>query len=337
MMVDLLYRLHKWEELEELVDASIQWTNAQGHWSVMHSLEVHRAILDLRHGAWLTAEQRLRELIDSIDEPGLLVSHAYPVLGRLLARRGSPDAFQIIDTAWRRAVTGKAILTVVDAGVAYVEWAWLNDRPDLAIVVRDTILGDFPAAAGPLFGELRRYLDRAGAPLDPEVPGRSPLFEPIADGLDGDWKSAAEGWQRAGDEYEAALELASSGTIGPMTEAVAILEKLGADRVAAQFRRELRSRGVHIPSRPSPQKSSTANPAGLSDRQLEVLLLLAEGLPNREIADRLVVSVRTVDHHVAAILSKLGAMNRREAATIARSWRLSANITEDPTHTANRP
>ena len=60
--------------------------------------------------------------------------------------------------------------------------------------------------------------------------------------------------------------------------------------------------------------STRANPAGLTDRQLEVLELLAEGLTNAEIAGRLVVSVRTVDHHVAAILAKLNVGSRREAA-----------------------
>jgi DNA-binding NarL/FixJ family response regulator len=68
----------------------------------------------------------------------------------------------------------------------------------------------------------------------------------------------------------------------------------------------------HLPRRPRPR--TRANPAGLTDRQLEVLELLAEGLTNAEIAGRLVVSVRTVDHHVAAILSKLNVGSRREAA-----------------------
>jgi DNA-binding NarL/FixJ family response regulator len=60
--------------------------------------------------------------------------------------------------------------------------------------------------------------------------------------------------------------------------------------------------------------STRANPAGLTDRQLDVHALLAEGLTNAEIADRLVLSVRTVDSHVAAILDKLGVRTRREAA-----------------------
>ena len=60
------------------------------------------------------------------------------------------------------------------------------------------------------------------------------------------------------------------------------------------------------------------NPAGLTHRQLDVLGLVAQGLTNAEIADRLVVSVRTVDHHVAAILTKLAVGSRRQAAELAR-------------------
>jgi DNA-binding NarL/FixJ family response regulator len=56
------------------------------------------------------------------------------------------------------------------------------------------------------------------------------------------------------------------------------------------------------------------SPAGLTARQIEVLQLVAEGLTNAEIADRLIVSQRTAEHHVAAVLTKLGASTRREAA-----------------------
>jgi DNA-binding NarL/FixJ family response regulator len=132
-------------------------------------------------------------------------------------------------------------------------------------------------------------------------------------GIEGDWRGAAAAWHSLGAPYEHALELAASGRPPEMLDALRTLDQLGAVAAADIVRRELRQLGVsRLPRRPLPR--TRANPAGLTDRQLEVLGLLADGLTNAEIADRLVVSVRTVDHHVAAILGKLNVTSRREAA-----------------------
>jgi DNA-binding NarL/FixJ family response regulator len=64
--------------------------------------------------------------------------------------------------------------------------------------------------------------------------------------------------------------------------------------------------------------TTRAHPAGLTARQADVLALLAEGLSNADIADRLVISARTADHHVSAILAKLSVRSRREAAVVAQ-------------------
>jgi DNA-binding NarL/FixJ family response regulator len=66
-----------------------------------------------------------------------------------------------------------------------------------------------------------------------------------------------------------------------------------------------------IPSRRC--ESTLANPAGLTPRQLEILILLADGSTNAEIAQQLFISTKTVDHHVAALLSKLQVKSRRDA------------------------
>jgi DNA-binding NarL/FixJ family response regulator len=80
-----------------------------------------------------------------------------------------------------------------------------------------------------------------------------------------------------------------------------------------RVRRRLRAQGMKGVPR-GPQPATRANPAGVTTRQLDVLELVREGLTDAEIAQRLVLSVRTVDHHVAAVLIKLGVDNLRDAA-----------------------
>jgi DNA-binding NarL/FixJ family response regulator len=134
--------------------------------------------------------------------------------------------------------------------------------------------------------------------------------------LAGRWREAAQAWERKGCPYEQALAL-SEGDEEAQRAALQILEGLGATPAAALVRRQLQSRGVRGLAR-GPRRSTRANPAGLTNRQMEVLELLAEGLSNREIGQRLFLSTRTVDHHVSALLQKLGAGSRARAAALAR-------------------
>jgi DNA-binding CsgD family transcriptional regulator/tetratricopeptide (TPR) repeat protein len=320
---ELLYRFGHYDELSRCIDDGLTFTRERGFWSHAYNLELHRCLVLVRQTRWDEAQSALGRLVDAVDEPGMLYVYSVPPLARLLARRGQPLAEGLLTAAWERAVRQKSVLGIAYAGIAYVEWAWLTGRSDgLAPVVTGVVEATQARGAAPLRAEFLRYMARTGYPeISEPVVDRAAWLggpEPWAAGLRGDWRAAATAWHELGDRYEEALELAAADTIEPMVEALSILDELDARPAAAIVRARLKALGMTKVPR-GPLAVTRANLAGLTERQLDVLSLLADDMTNAEIAQRLVISVRTVDHHVSAILSKLSVRTRREAVLFART------------------
>jgi DNA-binding CsgD family transcriptional regulator/tetratricopeptide (TPR) repeat protein len=311
-LVEGLYRLGRFAELDQPLADGLAYAREYGFASHQYNLEAHRCMLLTLRGRWDEAEAGLRRLLAG-EDPGVLASFGLSALGRLLARKGDPAAGDLLERAWGTATRTNSVQPIALAGIARVEAAWLaGDHRAAAELARVPLERTAGRGAERYHGELLRYLARSGHQVT--APAGCP--REFALGIGGDWRGAAKLWRSLGAPYEHALELADSGRQPELLTALATLDGLGAQAAANLVRRELRRLGAtRLPSRPRPR--TRANPAGLTDRQLEVLVLLAEGLTNAEIADRLVVSVRTVDHHVAAILAKLKVTSRREAARAA--------------------
>lgn len=221
---------------------------------------------------------------------------------RVRARLGRDVADELVG-AFEVAIERRARAGIALAGAALAEYAWLADRVDLAELVREH---SGPDAA---WGEALRYCARAGVDVTTEI-------QPWAAGIGGDWRTAATEWERIGDPYERALELAESGDEQLSRRALLALDGLGAVAAAAALRRKLRGVGLRSIPR-GPRRATRSHPAGLTARQADVFELVVEGHTNAEIAKRLFLSVRTVDHHVSSILGKLGVGTRREAREFA--------------------
>jgi ATP/maltotriose-dependent transcriptional regulator MalT len=272
-----------------------------------------RGIFRLERGDWDGAESDARESLRYGTQPGPGPFPAYLTLGLIQARRGQPEAVATLDEARERAHATGEPQRLGPAAAARAEHAWLEG--DLTRVVEEARAAhdSVPAPDPWTRGRLSFLLWQAGAIDGP--PAGTP--EPYRLAIAGDALSAAAAWEAMGRPYEAAEALALADDTEPLLRALSIFDRLGARTPAARVRRMLRERGVRaIPRGPRP--ATQAHPAGLTTRQVEVLRRLATGATNPEIAAALVISPKTVEHHVSAILAKLGVDSRREAARAAR-------------------
>lgn len=258
-------------------------------------------------GRWDEAEQIAIGVVERGQTGGR--TEALANLGRIAARRGQPEAFDWLDQALAHqpAVGGEAGYPLR----AYrAEAAWLAGDLRKAAAEIDSAYRDLTGYTKDWYvGDLAWIARLVGVDLDVN----RPLPEPYTFYLQGYPQKAAAAWATIGCPYEEAAMLAESADEADLRRSLAMLRSLGAAPLAQMVEERLRASGAsRIPR--GPRASTLANPAGLSTREVEVLRLLSEGMRNAEIASTLVVSTRTVDHHVSAILGKLGASSRVAAA-----------------------
>lgn len=281
-------------------------------------LSVERDVLLGR--SWLLAmRSRLELLVGDWDDaatdadtvlagPSVLLARHWPLLVRglvSLRRNGTRDGG--IDEGWR-IVSGFGGHIRLSSAAAIVEQAWLTGDPDDRLDMCRALLDDYHVDGLRMArGDLAMWLRRLDPSIDADgIPAPYRLF------LDGAFEAAADAFHQLSMPYEAALALVDSGDADLARRGLDVLDRLGAAAAAAKVRRDLRSSGVGVV--PARRRSATlTNPAGLTARQVDVLRLIDEGMTNAELAQRLYLSVKTVDHHVSAILAKLDVTGRREA------------------------
>jgi DNA-binding CsgD family transcriptional regulator/tetratricopeptide (TPR) repeat protein len=292
--------------------AGVEYSSERGLESDRRHLLAYRARMELDLGNWSqateTAASVLREHSTSV------VARIVPLIvqGLARARQGDPDVWEPLDEADELARPTESLQHIGPTAAARAEAAWLEGRiADVAAETEYALALALDRRSAWALGELAVWRRRSGVAEDlPEVDG------PFGQELAGDWAGAAARWEQLGCPYDAALTLAQSKDDEALRTSLTKLQQMGATGAGQVVSRRMRERGARQVPR-GPRSSTKSNPAGLTAREIEVLELVAQGLRNSEIAQRLFLSEKTAGHHVSAILRKLDVRSRTEAGAEA--------------------
>jgi len=277
-------------------------------------LRAFRARMNFEQGAWGAALDEAEELLR---QPGLSIAARIPaltVVGGVRSRRGAESALEALEEARELAFATGEPQRIVPVAAARAEHAWLaGDKQTVIQEVRNALEYTLRDHNHWRVGELVFWSWRAGAPVECALT----IATPVQLQMSGDSLGSARAWAALGCPYEQAHALADSPDAELRKQALEIFDGLGARPMSLRVRKELTAEGVRGLKRGA-NRTTRANVAGLTVRELEVLALVAQNLSNAAIARRLYLSRKTVDHHASAILMKLNIGSRREAADAAR-------------------
>jgi len=305
---NLVFRLTAQAEPERalaLIDEGLAYEIEHGLTSFEVVLRAFRSWVLLDLGDWEAAgHEAAGVLVRAETVPGGAIV-ARIVLGKLKALRGG-DASEMHDDALMLARDLDDRWTLGMVRAARAEAAWLAGDPHLAVAEAAREYGNAIAENDPwLAGELALWMHRGGH----RVTEIGNLAEPFARELSGRSREAAAFWAHRGMRVPEARSLAADGGDAELRAAHHIFDMLGARPDLTRVVRALRAAGAtNIPRGPRPE--TRANAAGLTARELEILELVMQRKTNKQIAEQLYLSHRTVGHHVSAILGKLDVDSR---------------------------
>ena len=267
-----------------------------------------------RLGRWDESVRIAEAILSSVASP---VNRMIPMtsMAKIAARRGDGEVWPYLDAAMAAADGSTEQVYVGLVRLARAEARWLES--DLTAARQEAELVDeaFTDPTDPwLSGEIAVWLHRTGSSRT----SQRELAEPYRLQLTGNHRQAAELFDARGCPYDAALALLDAPDELALRRALDICDTLGAVATARIIRQKMRALGFR--SVPAGQRSATReNPLGLTQREQEVLELLCEGRTNASIATKLVISPKTVDHHVSSVLAKLGVSKRTEVTAAMRA------------------
>jgi DNA-binding CsgD family transcriptional regulator len=297
-----------YEFARRILEAGIQYCEERDLSLWMIYMLYSKARLNLETGHWDEACRIADNLLKNEDHPSIVRIGALFIAATIKMRKGESNVLPMLKDARTRAFETMELQRIVPVMVAMLEYEWITgkeivDQEDIEATKDLLSRIDDPYGSN----EFAYWLSRTGR--DSIV--LNEVHEAYLQGNPVEAIAAAGLWEQLGSPYRQALALFEANEEDKVN-AMTIMRKLGASAVCEKMKREMRSSGIKgIPR--GIRKSTQANPALLTEREVGVLQLLKEGMQNKEIAARLFISAKTVDHHISSILFKLDTNSRMKA------------------------
>ena len=301
-------RMKDYVNAQKILDAATQFLEERDIDLGTKYLLAYGTRLALETGNWAKANSIVSNFINNDDLPPIGKIGVLIVAGTIRMRRGEANALPLLLEAMDKALNTGEPQRLAPAMTALLEYEWITGQRIIEKTVLDDVINmieqrgniyENSAFAFWLFKARKQKL------LLNEV-YEGYLIASTAMAL-----KASALWKQLGCPYEQALTL-FEGSDDNKKAAVGIIQKLGADAIYEKMKLEMKSSGIKSIPR-GIRKSTKSNPANLTEREVGVIQLLKDGLQNKEIAAKLFISPKTVDHHISSIFQKLDVNSRTKA------------------------
>ncbi|SEV95967.1 transcriptional regulator, LuxR family [Chitinophaga sp. YR573] len=259
-----------------------------------------KALMHLETADWDYALMIANNLLKNDIQPASFAITSLLIVAKISMRKGKPDSLSLLIEAKKKAFETTQLQWILPTVIALLEYEWITGEVILSKEELDQVKSSIFEVENAEFA-LWMHKARKQQVALPEIHEGYQINNPYAANL----------WEKSGATYLQAMIL-FEGDEDSKKNALKIIQALDAKAVYEKMKYEMKKSGIRYIPR-GIRKTTQSNPCQLTDRELDVLVLLNKGLTNREIADTLFISAKTVDHHISSILFKLDAKSRAKA------------------------
>jgi len=246
------------------------------------------------------------------EQPGTIKIGCLIIQATVKIRRGEPGSLILLQEVKTLAFKTKEYQRIIPLMTVLFEYEWLTSKKEVTEEELKTCINLVQKVNNVVQNSEFDFWLKKARKQEIDLPE---LYEPHKLLREGKIKKAADFWQITGCPFQKAFAL-FEGAEEDKKNALSIFQQLGANAVSERIKMEMRAGGIkNIPR--GLRESTRANPAQLTNRELDVLQLLQKGNQNKEIAGTLFISPKTAEHHISSILFKLDVKTRSKAISEA--------------------